>query len=99
LAVTSHLPHFLAFAYLDQVDSEMLPFTGGSFRDFTRIAAANPEMWARILQLNKQSLMASLKDFRRAAKALETAIRQEDTTQAVAIIRAAAERRREFDDG
>jgi prephenate dehydrogenase len=97
LSVTSHLPHFLAFAFLDQVDSDMLPFAGGGFRDFTRIAAANPEMWARIFQLNKKALLASLKDFRQAARILETAIRQEDTNEAEAIIRAAAGRRREFD--
>lgn len=97
LSVTSHLPHFLAFAFLDQVDNDMLPFAGGAFRDFTRIAAANPEMWARIFQLNKKALLASLKDFRQAARILETAVRQEDTKEAEAIIRAAAGRRREFD--
>ncbi len=75
----------------------MLPFAGGGFRDFTRIAAANPEMWARIFQLNKKALLASLKDFRQAARILETAVRQEDASEAEAIIRAAAGRRREFD--
>ncbi len=99
LSVTSHLPHFLAIAFLDQVETDMLTFAGGGFRDFTRIAAANPDMWARIFELNKTPLLASLRDFRRAAKALETAVRQGDTDAVRAIIRKAAERRREFDDG
>ena len=53
LAATSHLPHLLAFAYMAQVSNEHLPLTGGGFRDFTRIAAANPELWWRIMRLNQ----------------------------------------------
>ena len=53
LAVTSHLPHLLAFAYLEQVDADHLAHVGAGFEDFTRIGAADPELWAGIFRLNR----------------------------------------------
>ncbi|MDZ7670760.1 MAG: prephenate dehydrogenase/arogenate dehydrogenase family protein [Gammaproteobacteria bacterium] len=62
LAVTSHLPHLLAFAYLQQVRDGHLPHTAGGFRDFTRIGAADADMWAPIFELNRTPLLAALDD-------------------------------------
>lgn len=97
LAVTSHLPHLLSSAYVNQVEPDMLSFTGGGFRDFTRIAASNPALWEQIFRLNKQPLMASLRAFRRRIRELETAIRRDDTQAVLDLLEAAAARRREFD--
>ncbi|MDO5356510.1 MAG: prephenate dehydrogenase/arogenate dehydrogenase family protein [Conchiformibius sp.] len=64
-AAVSHLPHLLAFAYihqlLDSPDGQaQLPFAGSGFRDFSRIAASHPQMWADIALANRDSLSALL---------------------------------------
>ena len=97
LAATSHLPHLLSFAYVGQMEAELLPWAGGGFRDFTRIAAANPEMWARIFRMNKGPLLAALAEFRASLEALEDAVRREDERQALAIMEAACAKRRALD--
>lgn len=61
-AAVSHLPHLLAFAYVHQMldhpkGAHYLDFAGSGFRDFTRIAASNPEMWADIMLANQSSLL------------------------------------------
>ena len=98
LAVTSHLPHLLSFAYVGQVEPEMLSCAGGGFRDFTRIAASNPVLWEQIFKLNKTPLLASLKVFRQRLRELETAIRREDVEGVLGLLEAAAARRRDFDE-
>jgi prephenate dehydrogenase len=56
-AATSHLPHVLAYAFVDmlaQLDrgGEIFPNAGGGFRDFTRIASSSPQMWHDIVRAN-----------------------------------------------
>lgn len=57
VAVTSHLPHLLAFAFAGLVEPEHLPVTGPGFRDFTRIARSDPEVWQHILSFNRDHLL------------------------------------------
>ena len=97
LAATSHLPHLLAFAFMGQVTDEHLPLTGGGFRDFTRIAAADPELWWRIMQLNRGALSEALDDYRQNLEALANAIQQGDTTNGLSLLRAAAAKRQAAD--
>ena len=97
LAVTSHLPHLLAFAFMGQVTDEHLPLTGGGFRDFTRIAAADPELWWRIMQLNRGALSEALDDYRQNLEALASAIQQGDAANGLALLRAAAAKRQAAD--
>ena len=97
LAVTSHLPHLLAFAFMEQVTGEHLPLTGGGFRDFTRIAAASPELWWRIMQLNRNALNAALADYSQSLETLAQAIESGDEARGLALIRAAAAKRRSAD--
>lgn len=97
LAATSHLPHLLAFAFMGQVTDEHLPLTGGGFRDFTRIAAADPELWWRIMQLNRGALSEALDDYRQNLEALASAIQQGDTTNGLSLLRAAAAKRQAAD--
>ncbi|MGH8456231.1 MAG: prephenate dehydrogenase [Stenotrophobium sp.] len=64
-AATSHLPHLLAFSYVDMLDRldaqhEIFPNAGGGFRDFTRIASSSPRMWHDILRANKSDVSALL---------------------------------------
>ena len=97
LAVTSHLPHLLSFAYMNGVEPAMLSLAGGGFRDFTRIAASGPALWEQIFRLNRVPLMAALRSFRHQVRELEAAIRREDTEAVLSILESAATRRRGFD--
>ncbi len=71
LAVTSHLPHLLSFAYMLGFDKKLETLTGGGYRDFTRIAAADPELWWGIFQMNREELLRALGEFRLNINALE----------------------------
>ena len=79
----SHLPHLLAFAFvasvLDHPKGALFMKEGGAgYRDFTRIAASSPEMWADIFQNNSAALLAMLSNFENTIASLRTAIEQED---------------------
>ncbi len=85
LAVTSHLPHLIAFTIVHTAsdiervtESEVIKYSAGGFRDFTRIAASNPAMWRDIFLSNKEGLLAALGRFNADLAALEQAILAED---------------------
>jgi cyclohexadieny/prephenate dehydrogenase len=85
LAVTSHLPHLIAYtivgtAYdLHQVTrSEVLKFSAGGFRDFTRIAASDPTMWRDIFLANKDAVLEMLGTFTEDLSTVTRAIRRGD---------------------
>jgi prephenate dehydrogenase len=65
-AATSHLPHLLAYSFVDMLariehaDTDIFPNAGGGFRDFTRIASSSPRMWHDILRANAQPVAALL---------------------------------------
>jgi cyclohexadieny/prephenate dehydrogenase len=82
LAITSHLPHLIAFnivntaAHLERVtDSEVIKFSAGGFRDFTRIAASDPVMWRDVFLNNKDAVLEMLGRFSEDLIALQRAIR------------------------
>ena len=64
VALTSHLPHLLAFAYVrslaDARDDELPHFTGPGFRDFSRIAASDPRLWRDIVEGNAREIETAL---------------------------------------
>ncbi len=80
VAVTSHLPHALANVLLNQAGSsrvdghDPLAAAGGSLRDMTRIAGANPRIWVDIFLDNRSALAASLAEHRRRVEQLEAAL-------------------------
>lgn len=85
LAVTSHLPHLIAFTIVHTAsdiervtEREVITYSAGGFRDFTRIAASNPAMWRDIFLTNKDALLATLHRFNADLAALEQAIVAED---------------------
>jgi cytidylate kinase len=59
-AVTSHLPHLVAYAYLQRIDADHLVHAAGGFRDFSRIGASEPAVWAPIFALNLQAVLEAL---------------------------------------
>ena len=78
-AAVSHLPHLLAFALINAVAGQeqgktFLDLAGPGFRDFTRIAASDPNVWRDILLSNREELLTQSRHFQRALHALESAI-------------------------
>ncbi len=71
-AKISHLPHLLAVTLVNMLDREnrldYLPFAGGGFRDITRIASGNPDMWKNILNYNREDLIQSIEEFEHMLK-------------------------------
>lgn len=78
-AAVSHLPHLIAFALMNSIKGQAdgdtyLSLAGPGFRDFTRIAASDPNIWRDILISNREELIAQSRHFQRALHAMETAI-------------------------
>ena len=85
LAVTSHLPHLIAYTIVGTADeledvtrSEVLKFSAGGFRDFTRIAASDPTMWRDVFLANKDAVLEMLGAFQEDLSKLTRAIRRGD---------------------
>lgn len=85
LAITSHLPHLIAYnivstAYdMESVeDGEVVKYSAGGFRDFTRIAASDPTMWRDVFLTNKDAVLETLGRFSEDLAALQRAIRWGD---------------------
>ena len=85
LAVTSHLPHLIAYTIvgtasdLEEVTrSEVIKYSAGGFRDFTRIAASDPVMWRDVFLANKDAVLEMLQRFSEDLTALQRAIRVGD---------------------
>jgi len=97
VAAISHLPHAVADALMDAVARfapEALEFAARGFKDTTRIAASDPDMWADIFVANRAALAASLDAFRRALGALERAVAagsREEIRAVLARVKAARE--------
>ena len=82
LAIVSHLPHLIAFnivnsaRHLEQVtDKEVIKFSAGGFRDFTRIAASDPVMWRDVFLNNREAVLEMLGRFSEDLTDLQRAIR------------------------
>jgi len=102
LAVTSHIPHLIAFAMVETASdleratqSEIIKYSGGGFRDFTRIAASDPTMWRDIFLTNKEAVLDILQHFTSDLTHLQRAIQQEDSEALLSLFtRARSVRRR-----
>jgi cyclohexadieny/prephenate dehydrogenase len=82
LAITSHLPHLIAYTIVGTADdlqevtqSEVIKYSAGGFRDFTRIAASDPVMWRDVFLSNKEAVLEMLQRFSEDLTALQRAIR------------------------
>jgi cyclohexadieny/prephenate dehydrogenase len=85
LAITSHVPHLIAYnivgtaAHLEEVtQSEVMKFSAGGFRDFTRIAASDPTMWRDVFLNNKDAVLEMLGRFTEDLSALQRMVRYGD---------------------
>jgi len=85
LAITSHVPHLIAYSIVGTADdlaavtrSEVLQYSAGGFRDFTRIAASDPTMWRDIFLANKTGVLEMLGRFNQDVGKLARAIEAGD---------------------
>ncbi len=83
LAATSHLPHMLAFTLVDTLarleeHDDVFRYAAGGFRDFTRIASSNPQMWHDICLNNRDALLKMLGRFSEELSSLSAAIERGD---------------------
>jgi cyclohexadieny/prephenate dehydrogenase len=88
LAITSHVPHLIAYTIVGTADdlqtvtrSEVMKFSAGGFRDFTRIAASDPTMWRDVFLANREAVLEMLGRFNEDVSALARAIRWADGDQ------------------
>ncbi|MFW2372854.1 MAG: prephenate dehydrogenase [Gammaproteobacteria bacterium] len=84
LAATSHLPHMLAFALVDCLNSvddvdEIFRFAAGGFRDFTRIASSDPTMWRDICLSNREAVLVMMDRYQKQMAVLKTAMENNDS--------------------
>jgi cyclohexadieny/prephenate dehydrogenase len=85
LAITSHLPHLIAFNIVGTADhlekvteQEVIKFSASGFRDFTRIAASDPTMWRDVFLNNKEAVLEMLSRFNADLAALQKMIEEDD---------------------
>jgi len=84
LAVTSHLPHILAFTLMNHLNhstnhpENLLRFAGSGFRDFTRIASSSPEMWRDICLTNREALLGQIDAYQNELKLLQEMLKNNE---------------------
>jgi len=93
LAATSHAPHLLAAALAAATPAEARQFTAGGWRDTTRIAAGDPDLWADILLDNAAAVAKALSRIAGATEKMLTALEKGDRRKLVSLLHAAKEAR------
>ena len=85
LAITSHIPHLIAYNIVGTADdlesvtkSEVIKFSAGGFRDFTRIAASDPVMWRDVFLTNRDAVLEMLGRFLGDLSVLQKAVETGD---------------------
>lgn len=93
-AATSHLPHLLAYSYVERLASRadaeaIFPNAGGGFRDFTRIASSSPRMWHDIVRANRDAVLAQLEAQIAGLEHLRDCLRDERWSELLAVFECA----------
>lgn len=101
LAATSHLPHLLAYALVDTLSQqgeseEIFRYAAGGFRDFTRIASSDPQMWHDIFMLNGDATIKVLDEYMADLSRLRTAVQNHDSDELMATFVRAKKSRDKF---
>ncbi|UXZ04740.1 bifunctional prephenate dehydrogenase/3-phosphoshikimate 1-carboxyvinyltransferase [Moraxella nasicaprae] len=101
LAYTSHLPHLLAFSLTHQLaehddNLDILRYAAGGFRDFSRIAASDPQMWHDIFLANKTAILQALDEFSAHLGEFRQLIHQEQSQSLLAWLGKSRDVRRHF---
>ena len=97
IAFLSQLTHCIAITLMTCKDSEHLKdYTGDSFRDLTRIAAINENMWSELFLMNKQDLLNEMEEFSKEFNKLKEAISNEDIDTIKEMMKLSTKRRKYF---
>lgn len=101
LAYTSHLPHLMAFNLVEQLSNrqdnlEIFRFAAGGFRDFSRIAGSDAQMWHDIFFANKTALLKAVSEFEQQLAYFKHVIEHEDSQTLMGMLGHARSARRHF---
>ncbi|MBF7684923.1 bifunctional prephenate dehydrogenase/3-phosphoshikimate 1-carboxyvinyltransferase [Acinetobacter sp. B10A] len=101
LAHTSHLPHLMAFNLVAQFTSrqdnlDIFRYAAGGFRDFSRIAASDPQMWHDIFLSNKDAILKAVDGFETQLQQIRRLIEQEDSNHLMQVLQDAQSARQHF---
>jgi prephenate dehydrogenase len=100
IAAISHLPHMVAFSLVNALvemkdfEQNILQYSAGGFRDFTRIAASDPVMWRDIALMNREHLLTTLDFFQRSLGELRDAIQAGNSSRLEELFRQSRDTRR-----
>lgn len=96
ISFTSHLPHVIAVSLMSSsiIENNIGLFTGGSFRDATRVAAINSMLWSELFTLNSKNLIDEIESFEKGIKEIKKAIKLEDREALINIFKNASIKRR-----
>ena len=103
LAATSHLPHVLAFVLTEMLgrkdeQREIFQYAAGGFRDFTRIASSDPQMWRDICLANRKEIVLLIEQYRDALEQVADLLKQGDATHLLKLFADAQSARQRFLD-
>lgn len=98
IGYTSGVPHLIAVALMnsESFDRERSMFIGGSFRDATRVASINTDLWAELFLSNKTNIINELEEFEKNLADIKNAIKNDDIDAMKTIFENAGEKRREL---
>lgn len=98
IAFLSQLTHVIAVSLMDTHENEhLVEYTGDSFRDLTRIASINEDMWSELFLLNKDVLLDEIRQFRNSLDSFASALENEDEKTMKDMMVLSTKRRKKFD--
>ncbi len=97
LAITSHLPHVAAIALSAATPSELLKLTASGWRDTTRVAGADPQLWQAIFSANRQHVLDAMDLLSQTLESLRESLEHGDYETLTAMLQAAAKKKRDRD--
>ena len=98
IAFTSQMPHILSNAYIKSPTAESHSgFSAGSYKDLTRVAWLNPQMWAELFLSNKENVLNELDFYIDSLSAYRQAIHEDDSEQLIALLDEGRRRKEEVD--
>jgi prephenate dehydrogenase len=98
IAFTSQMPHILSNAFIKSPTAlNHKGFSAGSYKDLTRVAWLNPQMWAELCMENRENMLYELDTYINSLKAYRTALQEEDNETLIALFEEGRKRKEEVD--
>ena len=98
IAFTSQMPHIVSNAYIKSPTAQSHKgFSAGSYKDLTRVAWLNPQMWAELFLNNKQNVLQELDFYIESLQAYRNAINNEDQALLISLLDEGRKRKEEVD--